>query len=231
MISIGNNAFSGCTGLETLVIEDGPDKLEVGFYKWYDSSSGNICKGLFYECPLKNVYLGRNITCEAGTNYNYLPFYEQTKLTNLTIGNYVTKIGDYSFFNSYKLTSLTIGSSIASIGICAFSDKNSALESITSLATTAPSAHQYAFSTAKNYYPNATLYVPTGSLESYQSSTCWKKFLIKEIDVTGVVNAKTDKGVVEKARYSLEGKKLSSPVKGMNIIRMSDGTTKKVLLK
>ena len=35
----------------------------------------------------------------------------------------------------------------------------------------------------------------------------------------------------EQERYSLDGRRLNSPKKGINIIRMSDGTTKKVLVK
>ena len=36
---------------------------------------------------------------------------------------------------------------------------------------------------------------------------------------------------IEETWYSLDGKKLSKPQKGINIIRYSDGTTRKVLVK
>jgi len=36
---------------------------------------------------------------------------------------------------------------------------------------------------------------------------------------------------IEEAWYSLDGKKLSKPQSGINIIRYSDGTSKKVLIK
>ena len=37
--------------------------------------------------------------------------------------------------------------------------------------------------------------------------------------------------ITEKCFYSLDGKHTSTPRRGLNIIRMSDGTTKKVILK
>lgn len=38
-------------------------------------------------------------------------------------------------------------------------------------------------------------------------------------------------GATEVARYSIDGTKLSAPAKGVNIIKMSDGTTRKVIVK
>lgn len=45
----------------------------------------------------------------------------------------------------------------------------------------------------------------------------------------GVVNP-LEKNVKEVARYSVDGTKLNAPVKGINIVKMSDGTTRKVLV-
>ena len=147
----------------------------------------------------------------------------------MTIPNSVTEIGNYAFDGCSSLTDVTIGNSVKTIGRCAFNGSSN-LESIISLATTAPSADEYTFTTRT--YLNATLYIPIGSLESYKSSTCWKNFLIEENDdIANVEGVKTNKNLVEKARYSLEGKKLLTPKKGINIIKMSDGTTKKIIVK
>lgn len=48
---------------------------------------------------------------------------------------------------------------------------------------------------------------------------------------TGVEETAAEGDVREVARYSLNGCKLAAPQKGINIIRMSDGTTRKVLVK
>ena len=54
-------------------------------------------------------------------------------------------------------------------------------------------------------------------------------------DPTGIYSVKTDKpdaeSVHEIARYNMQGQRIATPVKGINIIKMSDGTTKKVFVK
>ena len=47
----------------------------------------------------------------------------------------------------------------------------------------------------------------------------------------GIDAVERQKGVTEVARYDMNGVRLETPHKGMNIIRMSDGTTKKVMVK
>lgn len=49
---------------------------------------------------------------------------------------------------------------------------------------------------------------------------------------SGISNVTTgDENAVEVARYALDGTLLSAPTKGVNIVKMSDGTTKKVVVK
>ena len=183
--SIGNYAFSGCISLKTLTIEDGVNSLDLYGH-------------CFDDCPLKNIYLGRNL---SGT----FTFQETKELTDLTIGKNVTKISQHEFYEC------------------------SALKSIISLAKKAPKAYESTFSTAA--YLNATLYVPIGTMDFYKYSTPWKNFLIEENYPTKTEDVKADNILVEKARYSLDGKMLLAPKKGINIIKMSDGTTKKVFVK
>ena len=47
------------------------------------------------------------------------------------------------------------------------------------------------------------------------------------------INGITDdaKGNVETARYSLDGVRLSAPQKGLNIVKMANGKTMKVMVK
>lgn len=47
--------------------------------------------------------------------------------------------------------------------------------------------------------------------------------------ISGVVTP--DENATEVARYALDGTQLSAPTKGINIIKMSDGTTRKVIVK
>ncbi|MBO7230378.1 MAG: leucine-rich repeat domain-containing protein [Bacteroidaceae bacterium] len=115
--SIGDYAFNGCASLKELRIEDGEGTLSLGYntYGSYDTS-----KGLFYDCPLETLYLGRNLSYNTGGIYGYSPFYNIKTLASVTIGNSVTSIGNYAFYNCTGLTSIVIGNSVTSIGSDAF---------------------------------------------------------------------------------------------------------------
>ncbi|MDE5567046.1 MAG: leucine-rich repeat protein, partial [Muribaculaceae bacterium] len=105
--SIGNYVFNGCTTLKEISFEDGTETLNLG-YNYYTDSRGVTGKGLFYDCPLEKLYLGRNLSYETSSSYGYSPFYGNTNLTELTISNSVTSIGDYAFSGCSGLTSVNI---------------------------------------------------------------------------------------------------------------------------
>ena len=55
-------------------------------------------------------------------------------------------------------------------------------------------------------------------------------FAVNVTSATGVEGINTE-NVVEVARFNAEGKRIAAPEKGVNIIRMSDGTVRKVIIK
>lgn len=55
--------------------------------------------------------------------------------------------------------------------------------------------------------------------------------LVSLSSATGISNATTNSESHETARYSVTGEKLSAPIRGINIIRMSDGKVKKIIRK
>lgn len=75
-----------------------------------------------------------------------------------------------------------------------------------------------------------TLYVPEGSMYNYQ---CWEEWYafnhIVEFSPTGIngVHSAAERREVE--RYDTSGRRLTSPTKGLNIVRFNDGTTRKVM--
>ena len=110
--SIGNRAFYGCTSLKELRIEDGESTMSLGYNTYNSSKTG---KGLFYDCPLETLYLGRNLSYNTNYSYGYSPFYNIETLANVTIGKNVTSIGNSAFRGCtglktvYNFSNLTFG--------------------------------------------------------------------------------------------------------------------------
>lgn len=170
--SIGNSAFNGCTGLTSITI---PDSV---------TSIGN---GAFEGCTsLTSVTIGNGVTTIGGYAFTYcgvltsigpvgsgasleIPnsvtsigqsaFRECTGLTSVSIPDSVTSISGDVFSGCIGITSVTIGNSVTSISERAFYNCR-VLESITSMATTAPTI---ATNTFRNVKTGGTLTVPTGS--------------------------------------------------------------------
>ncbi len=103
--SIGNEAFNGCTSLKELRIEDGEGTLSLG-HNTYDSHYTG--KGLFYDCPLETLYLGRDLSYNTDRDYGCSPFYDIKTLASVTIGNSVTSIGSSAFYNCTGITSIVV---------------------------------------------------------------------------------------------------------------------------
>ena len=81
------------------------------------------------------------------------------------------------------------------------------------------------------HYTLRDLYVPVGSKREYEVAYWWKYFKsITEFN-PAVINTISNGDVMENSRYSLNGQHIIVPKKGVNIIKMSDGSTKKVLVK
>ena len=100
--SIGNWAFCGCTGLTNITI---PNSV---------TSIGNWA---FCGCTgLTSITIPNSVTSISDG-----AFYYCTGLTSITIPNSVTSIGDSAFYYCTSLTNITIPSSVTSIGDSAFS--------------------------------------------------------------------------------------------------------------
>ena len=84
---------------------------------------------------------------------------------------------------------------------------------------------------SSNTFENAILYVPASTIDKYKATIGWRKFAhIEEGSPTGI-KASEIKGSNELKRYDLSGRTVKNLSRGINIIRMDDGTTKKVIVK
>ena len=149
-------------------------------------------------------------------------------LTSLTLPSGVTSIGEAAFSGCSGLTSLTIPSSVTSIDHNAFSGC-SGLTSIYVYLEKLPELGTYIFSGCDAN--NCKVYVPTGTYDDYLVSEFGYFENIVEFDATGIDKVTTSTDAKELSRYSVNGQRLSAPAKGLNIVKYSDGSVKKVAVQ
>ena len=228
IITIGREAFTGCSGLTSITIPN--SVITIG----WDAFIG--CSGL------------ESITVESG-NFNYdsrkncNAIIQTNKdiliagCKNTVIPNSVTSIGDYAFEGCTGLTSVTIPNSVTRIGSSAF-ENCTGLTSVISLIEEPFKIEKNVFCVYYNHetgdfeFTSATLYVPTDTKTKYKSTPAWNKFknIVEGIE-NNVESATTNITAKEAERYNVSGQRISSPQKGINIVKMSDGSTKKVMCK
>ena len=207
--SIGNYAFKGCSGLTSLTIPSSVTSISEGAFEG--------CSGL------------TNLTIPSGvTSIGIAAFRGCSGLTSLTIPSSVASIGNYAFKGCSGLTSLTIHSGVTSIGDEAFSGC-SGLTSIYACLEKIPKLGSNVFTGCDA--KNCILYVPTGTYDDYLVSEFGYFENIVEFDATGIDKVATSANVKEVSRYSANGQRLSAPAKGLNIVKYSDGSVKKVVVQ
>lgn len=76
------------------------------------------------------------------------------------------------------------------------------------------------------------LFVPKGTYQSYWLSNWGDNFdNIEEYDVTGIDSVPTLEKTKENSRYFVNGIRLGKPTKGLNIVKYSDGSIRKEIVK
>ena len=230
---ISEGAFQGCSGLTSLNLPDGITKIGEGaFWGCSGLTSLNLPDGItkidddaFLGCSgLTSLNLPDGIT-----SIGEYAFEGCSGLTSLTLPAGITKIGSEAFKGCSGLTSLNLPDGVTSIYFEAFQGC-SGLTSIYLYAEKVPEISNDAFEgfDAKK----CTLYVPMGTYDDYWLSNFGDYFEdIVEFDATGIDKTTTSTDVEEVARYSVNGQRLSAPTKGLNIVKYSDGSVKKVAVR
>ena len=252
---IGDYAFYCCSGLTSLTLPAGI--TEIGYSAFCGCSgltSLNLPAGItsigddaFYGCSgLTSITLPAGITEIGGGAFGFC-----SRLTSINLPAGITSIGEYAFYGCSGLTSVTLPAGITEIGECAFYGC-SGLTSVT-LPVGLTQIDDYAFSECSgltSIYVYAekvpkrgedvfkgcdakkcTVYVPKGTYDDYWLSDFGYFENIVEFDPTGIDKTTTSTNVEEVSRYSVNGQRLVGPTKGLNIVKYSDGSVKKVAVE
>lgn len=196
--SIGESAFRGCRNLTSIIIPAGVTSIGE---RAFDGCSN-----------LTSINIPDGVTSISSYTFNGCRF-----LTSIVIPDGVTSIGDYTFCDCRSLTSIVIPSGVTSIGRNAFNNCYG-MSSIYCLAEGIPVAQGNLSDsqTAKN----AILHVPASSVDSYKADPYWGKFKnivgLTQDEIDGIASplGETEEGAV----YGLDGRRLSAPQKGINIV-------------
>ena len=207
--NLGDYVFDGCSGLISLTLP---------------SSVTSIGRFAFAGCSgLTSLTIPSSVTSIDDNAFDGC-----SGLTSLTLSSGVIEIGYYAFYGCSGLTSLTIPSSVTSIGSFAFAGC-SGLTSICVYMKKIPDMGRDVFDGCDA--KKCTVYVPKGTYDDYWLSEFGYFENIVEFDPTGINNVITSNDAKELSRYSLNGQRLSSPAKGLNIVKYSDGSVKKIAIQ
>ena len=229
---IGRSAFQGCSGLTSLTIPSGV--TSIGDWAFRDcsgltsltipSSVTEIGGSAFSGCSgLTSLTIPSSVTSISDRAFDGC-----SGLTSLTIPSSVTSISEDAFSGCSGLTSLALPSSVTSIGDWAF-EGCSGLTSIYVYTKKLPELGSDVFTGCNA--KNCILYVPKGTYDAYKSSEFGYFEKIVEFDATGIDKVTTSTNAKEVSRYSANGQRLSAPAKGLNIVKYSDGSVKKVVVQ
>ena len=238
--SIGEKVFADCYNLNSIIVDpannvyDSRDNCNAII----ETSSNTLIAGsnttkipesvtaignnAFYGYKLlEAIELPENISSIGEQAFAYCRL-----LSCVVLPKNLSSVGKFAFYACSALESVEISSSVTSIGDHAFNYCNELTQVYSYIAEPFAINSNVFSATAKE---NATLYVPQGTLDLYKEADGWKEFAnIVEMSIGDVEQISSESAVSDV--YNLNGQKADA-LSGINIIRKTDGTTQKVLVK
>ena len=221
--SIGEAAFGDCSGLTSFTIPSSVTEI--------DSYAFSGCTGLTSLSLPSSITEIDSYAFEGCTGLKDVCFNINGDFeTYLTKGHPYIGVGcgiKY-YLNDKEITSIVVPSSVTTLGKYAFQRCSNLLSVYVSWPT--PISAYKTFS--ETNLGKCTLYVPQGTEQDYWLADVWGDFgKIVEYDPTGIDRVTTSTDAKELSRYSVNGQRLSAPAKGLNIVKYSDGSVKKVVVQ
>lgn len=235
LTTIGENAFMGCGSISEIIIPSTVTSIgNAAFgamisltYASLPATTTDLPMGIFSGCTT----LSTAIIPAKATRIAKQSFSGCKNIVEADIPEGVTEIDTMAFYNNLALTSITIPANVTSIAKDAFSNCP-ALTDVYLESTTPPDfSKSFKESTVGKW---VTVHIPAGTYEVY-SKTKWALFctLTEMASTTGIDFATSDIASVSNMAdcYSLGGQHQSGLSKGVNIVRMSDGSVRKIMVK
>ena len=164
------------------------------------------------------------------TNIMEGAFYGCIGLTSVTIPEGVTALYDGTFQGCSDLTSISIPSTMTYIDVCVFMGCSNLTE-VYCHAENIPETKDDTFDGVP--FASATLYVPASAIDMYKATEPWSNFGSIVPLTTPIDNVLSDELTAgSPSYYDLQGRHIVNDKlsRGVNIIRHSDGTSKKVMI-
>ena len=249
--SIGNYLFYNCTSLNSVSLPNGLTSINDYTFSYclalksfsIPSSVTKVSTNAFYESGWYqeqedgDLYLG---TMAYGYKGDMPEDYTLRIIDGTTI------INESAFEGYLNLAGIYIPESVDTICSAAFSGCLG-LVLIVCESTTAPKVESDAFGSLTGSY--TYLVVPDNAVDEYKAHPVWGKFQVMGYtefenmfqepttyaspfggdDADAIRSTNSDAWTSEV--YDLSGRRLNTSQRGLNIIRMSDGTTRKVMVK
>lgn len=210
-LAIGDGAFHSCTNLQTMSTGDSANVRTQGV----KNASPNLPK---LEIPAGTTTIGKSA------------FSDCTGIKSITMHDGITELSPYTFYRCSSVEEVHLPSTIKNInrGALLFIEgyKDHPFD-LYCAAIEPPSVQQAAF---QDKLTDCNLYVSPESEESYRAAQTWKNFTVIADETVPVTTVKAINSKIVSA-YDLNGRKLSMPKKGLNILHMSDGSVKRVMVK
>lgn len=198
--------------------------------------------GNYYKVKRGLSFMSHNIT--GNDVVGFYMFYNCRSLTSLKLPKTVKKIEQYAMqyckslqkctlpeslseindkaFAKTSLSEVTFPASLTSIKYKAFSE----CSDLKTLRFTSPSVPTFGQDIFEDCSKLEKVYVPKASLNDYKDKlnlTQEVQFIGEDPNTAGINSLATSKDAVEVERYNAKGQRINHPVKGMNIIKLSNG--------
>ena len=186
--------------------------------KYYNIKENDIVDShMFYNCrSLTSLKLPKTVK-----KIEQNAFYNCQSLKECTLPESLSEINDKAFAKT-KLSEVTFPASLTSIKYEAFSE----CSNLKTLRFTSPSVPTFGQDVFEDCSKLEKVYVPKASLNDYKDKlnlTQKVEFIGEDPKTAGINSLATSKDAVEVERYNAKGQRINHPVKGMNIIKLSNG--------